>query len=154
MRYLWKPNTNVDSRNFLDTRFQSLVDDLFKDFSLEQWQQKNASRFVPKINVMEREHEYVITTELPGLEEKDFEVSMEDGVLRIKGEKRHHFEEGDKATSYRYESSYGAFERALTLPEGIDLEKSKAQFKNGLLTLTIAKNKAESKVHKFKIDTH
>lgn len=154
MRYLWKPTASLDSRGLLDSRFQSLVDDLFRDFSGQAWNQQADLKFTPKINILEKENEYIITSELPGLEEKDFEVSMEDGVLRIKGEKKHHFAESDNTSSYRYESAYGSFERSLTLPEGVDLEKSKAMFKNGLLTLTIAKNKAESKVHKFKIDAH
>lgn len=152
MRYLWKPTHQPKS--FLDTRFQNLMDDFFKDFSPESWTQTFESKFIPKVNIVEKEKEYVITVELAGLEEKDFEVSLEDGVLRIKGEKKNTFEEGDKSQSYRFESSYGSFERALTLPEGIDVENSKAQFRNGLLTLTIAKSKSESRVHKFKIDSH
>lgn len=94
--------------------------------------------FTPAINVSETENELLITAELPGMEQKDIELTVENGTLRIKGEKRQETE--DKIHNYyRVERSYGTFQRNISLPTYVDEEKIDASFKNGVLTLTLPK---------------
>lgn len=100
--------------------------------------------FVPRIDAVETEDEYRISAELPGLEEKDFSVELEDGVLTIKGEKRSHVETGDEGEGEgggyrRIESSWGRFERRMRFDAPIDEENVKASYKNGVLTVVVPK---------------
>ena len=82
---------------------------------------------------------YEITAELPGLDEKNIEVKLANGVLSIKGEKREEKEEKRK-DYYRRERSFGSFERSFQVPEGIDTDKIAASFKNGILSVTLPKS--------------
>jgi HSP20 family protein len=94
--------------------------------------------FVPRIDVVEDEDGYRVTAELPGLEEKDFQVEAHGNVLTISGEKRTEREEG--ARGWRWsERSYGAFRRSVELPLELDASKASASFKNGVLTVTAPK---------------
>ena len=116
------------------SEFDRFVDDMWRGFGLEE----SRAGFTPRVDVHEDESEYRITAELPGLEEKDFAVSLEEGVLTIKGEKRSEREE--ERGGYRHvESASGSFERRLALPEGIDADKVEATFRNGVLTVTLPK---------------
>jgi HSP20 family protein len=76
---------------------------------------------------------------MPGMGEKDIEVKVADGVLTIKGEKQEEKEE-KKKDYYPQERSFGAFERSFGLPEGVDADKIEANFKKGVLTVTLHKN--------------
>jgi HSP20 family protein len=82
---------------------------------------------------------YEITAELPGLDEKNIEVKLANGVLSIKGEKWEKKEEKRK-DYYRRERSFGSFERSFQVPEGIDTDKIAASFKNGILSVTLPKS--------------
>jgi len=92
--------------------------------------------FSPKMDLEETEKEYRITAELPGMEEKDVEVLLSGNSITIKGEKKEEKEERDKSY-YHMERSYGSFQRTVPLPEGIDLNKVDADFKNGVLTVKL-----------------
>jgi HSP20 family protein len=105
---------------------------------------------VPAVDVTEDDKAYKITAELPGLDQKDIEVSVTGDVLVIKGEKRQEREEKDK-NHYLSERSYGAFQRNFSLPEGIDRDKIGADFSKGLLTLTLPKT-AEAQKQQKKIE--
>lgn len=153
MKNVWF--TNSKNNRALAPRasvYSSLFDDFFRDTTLSPVFGENYNQFVPKINVLETDTEYKVLAELPGLEEKDFEITLEDDVIKLKGEKKNTVETKD-GSYHKVESSYGSFERHLKLPEATLPEKVKAQFKNGLLTLTIEKNKELSKVHKLKIES-
>jgi HSP20 family protein len=91
---------------------------------------------VPKIEVKENGKSYNVTVELPGLDEKDVKVEVEDDVLTISGEKK--VEHTDDKTHYS-ERSYGSFTRAFTLPADADRNAISAKFAKGVLTLDIAK---------------
>lgn len=93
----------------------------------------------PKSDVSETDKDYVIRTELPGMSEKEVEVSVVGHVITIKGEKRSERNE-DKADYHLSECSYGSFQRTFKVPEGVDAEKIKAEFDSGVLTLTLAKD--------------
>ena len=94
--------------------------------------------FVPDVDVTETEKEFRLTAELPGMDEKDLEVTYVDGGLTIKGEKRVEREEQD-GDSYRSERQFGAFERTIPLPLDINADKAKASFKKGVLSITLPK---------------
>lgn len=80
----------------------------------------------------------MVKAEIPGIEPKEIQVSLQDQVLTIKGEKKQEREEKDEHR-YRMERSYGVFARSLQLPVPVDREKVAAKFKNGLLTITLPK---------------
>lgn len=101
----------------------------------------------PAVDVTEDEKGYTVAAELPGLDEKDVEVTMSGDTLTIKGEK--HTEKEDKGKNYYVsERSYGTFQRAFTLPEGIDREAIGANFVKGVLTVTLPKTPAAQKEQK------
>lgn len=93
----------------------------------------------PPIDVTEKDTAYEVTAELPGMEEKDIEVTLADGVLTIKGEKREEKEEKQK-DYHLTERRFGSFRRSLRIPDGVDQDKIGASFKNGVLMLVLPKS--------------
>ena len=96
-------------------------------------------RFAPEIDISETDKEICVSAELPGIEQKDLEVTMTHGSLSIRGEKRKE-ETEEKKNYYRAERSYGSFERAIPLPSAVDSGKAKAEFKRGVLTIRLPKS--------------
>ncbi|HMO51937.1 MAG TPA: Hsp20/alpha crystallin family protein [Kiritimatiellia bacterium] len=97
-----------------------------------------ASSATPRLDIAETGEEVTVTADLPGLDEKDIQVSLDGDLLTLRGERRHEHE--DKRKNYhRIERSYGSFVRTVALPEGIDRDNVKASFKKGVLTVTIGK---------------
>ena len=92
---------------------------------------------VPQVDVKEDDKAITVTAELPGLTEKDIEVTLEDGVLTLKGEKR---EEKTDAAAKITERRYGRFMRSFRLPDGIDEDKVAASVDKGVLHITVPKN--------------
>jgi HSP20 family protein len=126
--------------------FSSLVrsDRFFESGFPSEW-----SRWVPRVDIKEEDKEYVVTAEIPGVDPKDVNIELEDGVLSIMGEKK--FEKEDKKESYyRMERCYGSFSRSFRLGEDIDDKKIDARYKDGVLTLHLPK-KTESKPRSKKI---
>jgi len=115
----------------------SLFDDFFKGFDVASVEEKLGS-FNPKIDMTEDEKELQITAELPGIDEKDIEVSLLKNVLTISGEKSREKEEKSKE-SYFMERSYGSFKRSIQLPAEVEQEKIDAAFKKGILTISLPK---------------
>jgi HSP20 family protein len=94
--------------------------------------------FNPRVDVTENDQEVKITAELPGLEEKDIDVSLSNDMLTLKGEKK--AEQEDKGENYyRMERSYGSFQRSIQLPAEVDGDKVEATFKKGVLNITLPK---------------
>jgi len=91
--------------------------------------------FHPKVDIIAHDKEYVVTAELPGLEEKDVRLQMSEGLLTLSGEKRQESKD-NRRNAQCLECSYGSFERTLSLPDDIDQENIEARFKNGVLTIT------------------
>lgn len=105
----------------------------------------------PAIEVAETDKEYRITAELPGLDEKDIEVLVQDDMLTIKGEKREAHEE-KKEGSVVSERRYGTFQRSLRLPGGVERDKVAANMKKGVLSVVLPKSKeAQAKTRKVAI---
>ncbi len=119
------------------------IDRLFDDFargfpSLTSFGAGNGGKLMPSIDVVETDKDIEITAELPGLEEKDVQINVADNLLTIRGEKKAEKEEKDK--NYRIvERSYGAFERTLELPSGVDANAIKASIAKGVLKVTVPK---------------
>ncbi|RIL05172.1 MAG: hypothetical protein DCC71_11330 [Proteobacteria bacterium] len=103
-------------------------------------------RFAPRLEVVEHENEFVVTAELPGLEEKDFDVEVHGNVVAIHGEKRSERSGEAKGRAWS-ERSYGEFRRVIELPTEIDGDKASASFKNGVLAVTIPKSEASKVRH-------
>ena len=93
---------------------------------------------VPAVDVIDEEKAYRVTAELPGLTEKDIEITKDGDLLTIKGEKKEEHEEKEKGY-FLSERHFGSVERSLRLPEGIDDSKIEATFENGVLTVTLPK---------------
>jgi HSP20 family protein len=137
------------------------MDRLFDDFNSGFWRgslfdmapfrrAEAAFRTMPAVDVAESDKADEITAELPGLDEKNIEVKLANGVLSIKGEKQEEKEEKRK-DYYRRERSFGSFERSFQVPEGIDTNKIAASFKNGILSVTLPKS-AEAQKQATKIE--
>ncbi len=100
-----------------------------------------------RLNVAETQASYMISAELPGIDEKDIELTVHDGVLTLKGERQSEAEEEGK-TWHRVERTYGRFSRALQLPGDADENKVTASMRNGVLQIEIAKAKEDTKTTK------
>ncbi len=116
---------------------QREIDSLFDDFrsGLPSF---GSAGLTPSMDVSETDGEIELTAELPGLEEKDVDVTLVDNVLTIKGEKKAETEKTDK-DFHLVERSYGAFSRSLELPSGIDPANVEATMSKGVLTVKIKK---------------
>jgi HSP20 family protein len=142
-------------------RFRREMERLFNDFAGGLWRgslfdptplrrAQAAFRTMPAVDVAETDKAYEITAELPGLEEKNIEVKLANGVLSIKGERQEEKEQKEK-DYYRRERSFGSFERSFQVPDGVDEDKIEANFKNGVLSVTLPKS-AEAQKQAKKID--
>ena len=100
------------------------------------------SAFVPRVNTREGEYAYHVELDLPGIKKEDIEITTEDNVLTISGE-RIMKEEVKEDDYYKVESTYGKFSRSFTLPEKIDVENIHAESKDGVLEVVIPKLKEE-----------
>ncbi len=123
----------------------SVFDELFNDsllFPLARTRPVADGAFSPRIEVSETEKEVTVNAELPGLDEKDITVDLEEDTLTIRGEKKEEHEEKDRRW-YRAEVTYGAFERVIPLPAHVKGDKSKARFKKGVLTINLPKLEEE-----------
>lgn len=94
------------------------------------------TNWMPAVEVLEKGGQLVVRAELPGLQKEHINVEVEDGILTIRGERKHEKEE-KKEYSYRSERSYGSFYRAIPLPEGTKTEHANASFKDGVLEVTM-----------------
>src|SRR5574341_209191 len=107
--------------------------------------------FVPSFEVKETKDGYVFRADLPGIKEKDLDVSLTGNRLTVAG-RRDEEERKEDERYFTYERTYGAFSRSFTLPEGVDGESVQAELKDGVLTLTLAK-KPEVKARKIELKT-
>jgi HSP20 family protein len=102
------------------------------------WRREWALTSAPAVDVVETDTAYEIKADLPGMDEKDVEVHLANGGLTIKGEKQEEKEEKQK-DYYLHERHFGSFERSFRMPDGVDAAKIEANFKNGVLTVTLPK---------------
>jgi HSP20 family protein len=110
--------------------------------------------FTPRVDVREEDNQVVVSAELPGIDQKDIDVTVTRDSVRIAGEKKHEEEKEEKEEKgyYRRETSYGSFERVIDLPSEIDENKAEAQFSKGVLTIRLPKSEqAQAKQKKIEI---
>jgi HSP20 family protein len=130
-------------------RFSEEMDRLFEDFGLgrgliaptfesrlDKLSALGNAMWAPQVEVFERDNQVVIRADLPGMTKDDFSVDITKEALVIRGERRSEIED-DKGGYYHSERSYGNFYRRIPLPEGIDVDDAKADFRNGVLEITM-----------------
>lgn len=110
----------------------------------------NGGSWAPAVDVMDEKDHIRVKAELPGMKKEEIEISLDNNILTIKGEKKEEKEvkEKDYIRSERY---YGAFHRAFTLPAGVDAQKVNAVYKDGILEITLPKRE-EAKAKQLKVD--
>lgn len=116
--------------------FENAFGDLFNGF----WNLDYAPTFSPHVEMREREKDYLLTLESPGLAKKDLQVTVEQRVLKIHGEKKAEQNKKEDAVTYS-ERRYGSFERSFRLPRHVDASNIKAKYADGILELTLPKTK-------------
>lgn len=105
----------------------------------------------PAVNIAENEKQYTVTVEIPGIEEKDIQIQLDDDTLIIQGEKKQEQEHKD-ANFHRIERSFGSFQRVLTLPQDVDPDSVNAHFKNGILTISVNRVPEKAPKHPRRIE--
>jgi len=129
--------------------FDTLVDSLFRPVRNSAVERTRG--LVPATDVIEREHEYVVRAELPGVKKEDIDITVQDGVLTINAESKIEHEEKADGRVIRQERRYGKYVRSMSLGGQIDQAQLKANYKDGVLELVLPKAEA---VKPRKIDVH
>jgi len=143
-------HSSVPSRVWPDT--SQLFDEFFHDFPLTRWDDSRSESWFPVVDVLEKDGNLILRAEVPGMSQKDIDLKLEGNVLTMKGEKKSSEEE--KKVNYRHvESCYGSFTRSFTLPETVDRDKISADYKDGILTITIPQ-KPEVKPREIPVSVH
>lgn len=133
------------SENLFST---DVFDRFFDDFyPLSTREEKD--EWLPAFDVSENEKEYLVTAELPGMEVKDIDVTLSEGILTVKGEKKQEHEEKGK-DYHRIERRYGSFHRSFSIPGKIKTEGVDANYKDGILRLTLPKTE-ESETKRIEV---
>jgi HSP20 family protein len=136
-------------QNEMNRMFDQFFDDPFTLLSIPSM--RSVSDFMPRIDVSETDAAMQVTAELPGMEEKDIQISLENDALVISGEKKSDVEEKGKSY-HRVERTYGSFQRVIPLVGDVQEDKVEASFKNGVLHVTLPKTPAAAKqTHKIQI---
>ena len=150
----WRNKSELGGADTGMARFRNEIDTLFDRF-LGNWGANPLESlparfgFGPRMDLAETDHEVVVKAELPGVDPKDVDIRVEGNYLTIRGEKKQEKEE--KRSDYHYvERQYGTFSRSIQLPSTIDPDKVDAGFKEGVLTITVAK-RPEAKAKKIPV---
>jgi HSP20 family protein len=127
--------------------FQDTVNRLFSD-------QTTTRPWAPSVDIFETDNELVLKADIPGVDQKDIDIQLENGTLSLKGERKFERDEKNKGF-HRQERSYGSFVRYFTVPETIDSENVKADFQAGVLTVTLPKKEiAKPKAIKVQVNNN
>jgi len=136
--------TRLPAPGNLVRRIRDEMDRLFEDLgvhnltrSLPTSESLGLSMWAPEVEVFERQGELVVRADLPGLTKDDITLDVTDSAITIDGERRQEHEETEEGY-YRSERSYGRFTRRIPLPDGVDIDTAKAQFRDGVLEVTFA----------------
>src|ERR1700693_6330580 len=142
----WYPHRELNT-------LQDRVNRLFHESFSNQGSQDDSlatSSFAPAVDVYEDEHNITLKIEVPGIDEKDIDVRIENNVLTVHGERK--FEKEEKEENYRrIERQYGSFTRTFNLPSTVDHENVQADYDKGVLKIKLAK-KAEAKPKQIKVN--
>ncbi|HET7150787.1 MAG TPA: Hsp20/alpha crystallin family protein [Candidatus Acidoferrum sp.] len=139
----WEPFRGV-------TTLQDQVNRLFNDVFERKGEESSLSAWAPAVDIYETEHELVVKADLPDVDPKDLDIRVENNILTIRGERK--FEKKVSEENYlRVERSYGSFARSFTLANTVNADAIKADYQNGVLTLTVPKRE-EAKPKQIKIN--
>jgi HSP20 family protein len=140
----WDPFRNVDT-------LQEQVNRLFENpFQGNRTDGSALTTWAPAVDIYETENELVLKADLPDMNEKDLDIRVENNMLTVRGERK--FEQKVKEENYlRIERTYGSFSRSFGLPNTVNTEAIKAEYKNGVLTVELPK-RAESKPKQVKVN--
>ena len=133
------------------TTLQDRMNRLFRDsFGDTREEALSTSTFAPPVDVYEDEHNITLKIEVPGIDEKDIDVRIENNTLIVHGERK--FEKEEKEENFRrVERQYGSFTRSFTLPNTVDTDHVQAQYDKGILKVQLAK-KTEAKPKQIKVN--
>jgi HSP20 family protein len=131
---------------------RSLFDEFFHDSPFGDSFLESHENWVPSVDILEKEGNLILRAELPGLTEKQIDLKVEGSTLTLKGERKMENED-NKSNYHRVESFYGSFTRSFQLPETVDIDKINAEYKNGVLTITIPQ-KPEVKPREIPVSIH
>lgn len=131
----WEPTRELQTiQQEVNRLFGAAFDSQTRNGSLRRW--------IPSMDLVEEKGEFVLRADLPGVDEADVKVELEDGVLTISGERKSEHEER-RGGYHRIERASGSFSRSLTVPEGIDPDAVKASFEKGVLEVRVPKPEAQ-----------
>ncbi len=143
----WRDTRSVGNDSLYDTlrQIQREMDSLFQGAYAPPGRSLPATRdtqavFAPSLDIAEDEASYHMTLELPGVVDQDVDLTISDGVLTIRGEKKSAVERDDKKNWHRVERFYGTFQRSVSLPKEVDEANIAATFSNGVLDISIPKS--------------
>ena len=141
----WEPFREFATlQDRMNRLFRESYNDAGQDESL------TTSRFAPAVDVYEDEHQVTLKIEVPGIDDKDIDVRVENNTLTVQGERK--IEKEEKEENYRrVERQYGSFTRTFTLPQTVDSEKVSASYDRGVLKITLPKG-AEAKPKQIKVN--
>ena len=142
----WRPMSDLIS---IREEMNRLFDNFFGELP-ERRMGLLEGEWSPSVNVAETDEEIVVTAELPGVKQDDVDISVADNILTLKGEKKEE-KEIKKENYHRVERRYGSFQRSIGLTVGVQANKAKASYKDGILTVTIPKAE-EAKPKQIKIN--
>ncbi len=152
MKWLTK-NDNTENNLSLNSVKRDM-DTFFDDFFDLEPVSLFKTDWAPSVDISENKKTIEVNAEMPGLDEKDIEVKLENNILSIAGKKEEEHQEEDREKKYLLkERNFGSFERSIKLPDNIDPDKVKAEFKKGVLSISIPKSK-EDEAKKIKINVH
>jgi HSP20 family protein len=129
----------------------NLFEEFFNDLPFKSMPETREN-WIPSVDILEKEGNLILRAELPGMNEKQIDLKLEGTTLTLKGERKLENED-EKSNYHRVESFYGSFTRSFRLPETVDAEKISAEYKNGVLTVTIPQ-KPEVKPREIPVSVH
>jgi HSP20 family protein len=142
----WRPMRELTT---LRDEMDRLWDRMFRGWPTTEFPR---TEWIPTFDVSETKDSVVVKAEVPGMDPKDIDISLADGILTLKGEKKQEREEKEE-NYYLTESSYGSFSRSIRLPHEVQGDKVKANCKNGILKITMPKSEeAKKKEIKVKVE--
>jgi HSP20 family protein len=150
----WRPFIDLSR---WEREMDRMMDNFFSRRMRPWWSERwlispDTEMVTPIVDVYEEKDEIIVKAELPGMDKNDIEVNISDSELTLKGEKKKE-EKVEEKDYYRCERSYGAFSRSVELPKGVQADKVKASFKNGILEVKIPKSEeAKAKEVKIKVE--
>ncbi len=130
---------------------QSEINRLMNDMCSVRSSHYGLRDWMPRVDVEERENEFEVSMDVPGVDKKDVKVSLENKVLTIKGERKVERNEEEEGKYHCTERRYGSFQRSFTLPSSIDSSKIRARHENGVLSITVPKAE-EAREREIKIE--